>query len=98
MNDQTLVLRKPGLIEAEVDGEIVALHVDNGTCYGFNSTASIVWRMIEQPMTFADVRDALLRDFEVEPDVCAAQLTDLLGELERDGLIELRPDGAAAAR
>lgn len=97
MDKETLVLRKPGLIEAEVDGEIVALHVDNGTCYGFNTTASTVWRMIEQPMTFEAVRDALLRDFDVDPDTCASQLTDLLGELERDGLVELRAAGSTAA-
>lgn len=86
-----IVQRRPGLIEAEVDGEIVALHVDNGQCYGFNTTATVIWRMIEQPQSVEAIRDALVGEFDVEPEVCETQLTELLGELERDGLIEMRP-------
>jgi hypothetical protein len=40
-----------GVIEAEVDGELVALHVDKGTCYGFNGTATRIWALIETPLT-----------------------------------------------
>jgi hypothetical protein len=86
-----LVLRRAGLIEAEVDGELVALHVDNGTCYGFNGTATRIWAMVEEPKRLSELRDALVAEYDVEPDVCEAQLLDLLKDLESDGLIELRP-------
>jgi len=92
MSKDMLVLRRAGLIEAEVDGELVALHVDNGTCYGFNGTATRIWGMIEQPKRLGELRDALVRDYDVEPDVCEAQLLDLLKDLEADGLVELRPE------
>lgn len=85
-----LVLRRAGLIEAEVDGELVALHVDNGTCYGFNATATRVWAMIEEPKRLSELRDALVDEYDVEPEVCEAQLLDLLKDLEGDGLVELR--------
>ena len=86
-----IVTRRAGLIEAEVDGELVALHVDNGTCYGFNGTATRIWTMIEEPKKVSELRDALLDEYDVEPEVCEAQLLDLLKDLEGDGLIELRP-------
>lgn len=89
--DDMVVERRAGLIEAEVDGELVALHVDNGTCYGFNGTATRIWAMIETPKRLSELRDALVGEFDVEPDVCEAQLLDLLKDLEGDGLIELRP-------
>jgi hypothetical protein len=86
-----VVQRRAGLIEAEVDGELVALHVDNGTCYGFNTTATRIWAMIEEPKRLSELRDALTGEFDVAPDVCEAQLLDLLRDLEGDGLVELRP-------
>ncbi len=94
MVPELIVHRGSGLIEAEVDGEIVALHVENGQCYGFNGTATIIWKLIETPRSVASVRDELLQKFDVEPDVCEAQLMELLRELESDRLIELRsPEG-----
>jgi hypothetical protein len=86
------VVRRTGeLIEAEVDGELVALHVENGTCYGFNGTATRIWGLIEQPRRFSELKEELLREFDVDPSTCEAQLKDLLDELAADGLVEIRP-------
>jgi hypothetical protein len=86
-----IVSRRAELIETEVDGELVALHVDNGTCYGFNGTATRIWALIEQPRRFSELKDELTREFEVDPDVCERQLEELLRELEGDGLVEISP-------
>ncbi|HYD37363.1 MAG TPA: PqqD family protein [Allosphingosinicella sp.] len=83
--------RRAELIEAEVDGELVALHVDNGTCYGFNGTATRIWALIEQPRRFSELKEELIREFDVDPDLCERQLNELLRELEGDGLVELAP-------
>jgi Coenzyme PQQ synthesis protein D (PqqD) len=91
VDQDLLVQRRAGLIEAEVDGELVALHVDNGTCYGFNGTATRIWAMIEEPKRLSELRDALTAEYDVEADECEAQLLDLLKDLEGDGLLELRP-------
>ena len=86
-----MVRRIGEMIETEVDGELVALHIDNGTCYGFNGTATRIWAMIEQPKRFSELKEELLREFEVDPDLCEAQLSELLNELAADGLVEIRP-------
>lgn len=86
-----MVRRTGEMIEAEVDGELVALHVDNGTCYGFNGTATRIWALIEQPRRLSELKEELLREFDVDPSTCEAQLKDLLDELEADGLVEIRP-------
>lgn len=90
MND--LLVRRTGeMIETEVDGELVALHIDNGTCYGFNGTATRIWAMIEQPRRFSELKEELLREFDVSPETCETQLRELLDELATDGLVEIRP-------
>ena len=90
MNDM-LVRRTGEMIETEVDGELVALHVDNGTCYGFNGTATRIWAMIEQPRRLSDLTGELTREFDVDAATCEAQLRDLLDELAADGLVEIKP-------
>ena len=84
-----IVSRRAELIETEVDGELVALHIDNGTCYGFNGTATRIWALIEQPRRFSDLKNELTREFDVDPELCERQLGELLKELEADGLVEL---------
>ena len=96
MIDDVIVSRRASLLEAEVDGEIVALHVDNGTCYGFNATASRIWSLVETPMRLSELRDSLVAEFDVDPATCEAQLTELLAELQADGLVELQPVSASA--
>ena len=91
MFKEVLVQRRSGLIQAEVDDELVALHIDQGACYGFNPTATRIWSMIETPRRSTELRDALLRDYDVEPAACERQLMALLGQLEQDGLVELKP-------
>lgn len=91
MTQELIVSRGAELIETEVDGELVALHVDNGTCYGFNGTATRIWALIEQPKRFSELKEELIREFDVDPEVCERQLEELLRELEGDGLVELAP-------
>ena len=43
---ETVVTRIGGVLEAEVDGEVVALDIEKGTCYGLNKVGSRVWRLI----------------------------------------------------
>lgn len=87
--DKLLITRGTGLIEAEVDGEMVALHVDNGTCYSFNRTAYHVWRLVEQPSTLAEVCAALSTAFDVDPAICENEVRALLDDLAQDGLVTL---------
>ena len=59
--------RRGEMIETEVEGELVALHIDNGTCYGFNSTATRIWAMIEQPRLLSELTEELIREYDVDP-------------------------------
>jgi hypothetical protein len=91
MTRDAVVSRLPGLIEAEVDGELVGLHVDKGNCFGFNKTATRVWGLIEQPRTISQICEALVAEFDVEPDECEQQVRALLTDLEREELVRIVP-------
>lgn len=91
MGQDMRVERRGEMIETEVDGELVALHIDNGTCYGFNSTATRIWAMIEQPRLLSELAAELVLEYDVDTATCEAQLKELLDELAGDGLVEIRP-------
>jgi hypothetical protein len=89
--------RLPGLAEAQVDGELVALHIENGTYYSFNETAARIWALLERPKSVAELCAALAAEFEVDEDACREEIILLLKDLETDGLVDLVPADPAPA-
>ena len=65
-------------MEADIGDELVALDPKAGNCFGFNDVAAWVWRRLEQPATFDQLRDELLGDYEVSEEQCTAELKELL--------------------
>ncbi len=96
MAGDMLISRREGLIQAEVDGELVALHIDKGTCYGFNATATRIWSLIEQPRLLSELKQILLGEYDVDADTCDRQIREMVRELERDGLVAVEPAPAGA--
>ena len=81
--------RLPGLAEARVDGELVALHIENGTYYSFNETAARIWALLDHPKSVSELCAALAAEFEIDAQACAPEVLLLLRDLERDGLVDL---------
>lgn len=84
-----LIERCPGLIASRLDTEMVGLHIESGSFYGFNPTASRVWELIEQPRPLSDLCNALTAEFDVDVATCEADLRLLLADMAKDGLITL---------
>ena len=85
-------MRNDGLIEAEVENEIVALNVEKGTCYGLNPVGSRIWRLIAEPRSVHEICAKLLTEYKVEPSTCERQTLDLLEELRAEGLLTTRTE------
>lgn len=76
------------LLEADVGGELVALDAKAGRCFGFNAVATSVWRALERPKSFAELRDELLTEYEVDAEECDRDLRELLDDLSAKGLVK----------
>lgn len=92
-----VISRRSGLIEAEVDGELIGLHIENGSCYGFNRTATRIWSLIEQPTSLGEICAALVAEFRIGREECEQQVIALLENLKRQGLVDLSFPSAGGA-
>lgn len=71
----TQITRSDQLLATEVDGETVLMHVDQGRYYSLARTAHVIWELLEQPKTLAELCRALQTRFAgpaqaIESDTC----------------------------
>lgn len=88
------VKRRQSILEVELDHEIVALSVEQGSCLAFNESAAEVWKLLKEPARKRDLLRRLLDLYQVEPSICEAGLEGLLTRLTDLGLIELETRSA----
>jgi hypothetical protein len=77
-------------VSCVLDAETVILHFDKGLYFGLNDVGTIVWNEIQSPRTVREIRDAIMREYEVSTDQCEHDLMQLMHELSKQGLIEVR--------
>jgi hypothetical protein len=87
MTDHARIIRCEDLLEADVNGEIVALHVEKGQCYGMNAVASRVWALLAEPIAPAEICARLGEEFDVDPETCRTDVEALLADFRSEGLI-----------
>lgn len=88
MSDESpRIIRCDDLLEADVNGEIVALHIDKGQCYGMNNVASRIWQLLAEPTSAEQICATLAEEYEVDPATCRAEVDALLADLKAEGLI-----------
>lgn len=75
-----------------VDGEAVVLETESGTYYGLNEVATFVWDELDDPRTLADLRDAVVDEFDADPERVEADLRAVLEDMQDNGLIAVETD------
>lgn len=91
MSADLLIRRTGNLMESAIDDDLVALDIDQGSCFGFNAMAHRIWRMLDEPMHLSDLRERLLATYDVDPQTCDRDLRELLATLEENRLIMTAP-------
>ncbi|MBW4612042.1 MAG: lasso peptide biosynthesis PqqD family chaperone [Desmonostoc vinosum HA7617-LM4] len=93
--DYSRVVASQDQIFSELQGEAVILDIKSGVYYGLNQVGASIWNLIQTPKTVAEIRDALLNEYDVDAKACEADILVLLEELATKGLIEIKDEAAA---
>jgi hypothetical protein len=76
-------------VSCEQDGEAVILNLDDSVYYGLNETALAIWGLIGEPAFVWEIRDEIVRQFQVEPAGCERDILNLLGQLKDSSLLQI---------
>lgn len=95
LSDKTRITAIKAQVSSDLAGEAVILSLKSGVYYGLNAVGASIWMLIQEPKTIAEIRDALLQEYDVEADVCDRDLQGLLQDLIASELVEVE-DAATA--
>lgn len=84
-----ILCRRAGLPEAESGDEPFALHIEPGSGYGLDETATRVRKPIDRPRRLSGLSDLLRRKFDVRLEQCERDPGELLSDLEKDALVSI---------
>jgi len=89
---KTIVVASKENVSCSLGDEAAILHVRNGVYYGLDPVGARVWKLLEQPKSVADLRAAILDEYDVESAKCESDLLNLLEKLRTEGLIEIQSE------
>ena len=86
-HEQSLVVAAKDQVSCDLAGEAAILGLRDGVYYGLDLVGARVWNLIQEPKTFAALRDTLLGEYEVEASNLESDLRELLDQLSKHGLV-----------
>jgi len=90
LSANTIVGATSEQVSCAVGDESVILGLKNSVYYGMNPVGSAVWKLLLQKhRSVAELRDAVLEDYDVEKERCERDLLDLLEKMQAEGLIRV---------
>ncbi len=84
----TIVVTKDQ-VSADLSGEAAILNLKTSTYFGLNTVGASIWKLVREPKTVSQIRDAIIQEYDVEPERCEHDILELLQELSKHGLIEI---------
>ena len=85
--DGDQIVASPDLLTTRVDGEVLAMSVDRGACYGLDPIGLRIWELVETPITVGDLIARLTREYDVDDAVCRSDVCALLSSMASEGMI-----------
>lgn len=76
-------------VSADLGGEVAILSLANGVYYGLDDVGARVWALLQEPRTIAEIRDAIVAEYDVDEDVAGRDLLLLLTRLAAERLLQV---------
>jgi len=97
-----LFTRSRTVVSRVVGGETLIVPVrgkvgDLASIYSFNGTGSLIWQLLDEPQTAAQLSQMVARHYEVDPELAQKDVAQFIGEMFSVGLVEVVPVAAMTA-
>jgi len=87
VDENMRVVRNEAIPTGEVDGEMVALDLEKGSCFGMDRVGSAIWEIAARPVTIGEIADALAASHDVSRAQCLSDIAPFIDDLVAEGLL-----------
>jgi hypothetical protein len=87
LSDDTTLTVPEHVLARKAAGETVLLNIDNEQYYGLEGVGTRLWELVEAGTTFGETVSTLLGEYEVERDALVGDLSALVVDLQKNGLV-----------
>jgi Coenzyme PQQ synthesis protein D (PqqD) len=87
--DLSIVKRAVDQVSCDMAGEAIVLNMKSGVYFGMEQVASLIWNLVEKPRSVGEIRDAIMKEYDVDSNTCEKDLKSFLDHLQAAGLIEI---------
>ena len=85
----TTVARNETILFTDLDDTVVMMDVDEGRYYELDPVGAKIWTLLDTARTVAELCEALVAAYDVEPEVCRRDVLAFLNEIEDMGLVRV---------
>jgi hypothetical protein len=89
LSNTSKLIRAPGLIATDMDGETVMMDMETGAYFGLSGVGGRVWDLLAEPHSPSELAEVLVSEFDVDPETCRADLQQFLESLIENDLVRL---------
>lgn len=89
ISSTTLLKRKPDMVGANIDGDIVMMGVDQGQYYGITGVGSRVWELLEEPISIDSITEIICSEYDTEKATCHDDMSKFINDLINIDLVEV---------
>lgn len=96
-SDTLPVVHRPGVLWADVEGEVVVYDGAVGRAVLLSSTGSLLWPALSSPVTIRELASDVADVFEISPGEALDQVGAFVGQLLDNGLLQVTDEGVERA-
>lgn len=74
----------------DLSGEKVMIDFSTGKYFLLKGSANEIWDMLDQDITVADIKQNLMKIYDVDEETCLTSVQSFLLQMQQNGFIELQ--------
>ena len=86
MDAQTKLQHSPNATFQVVADEAIVIQLQTGVYYSLNAVGTAFWNLLDGQLTIGECASRIAAEYSAPPEVVLADLLELSGELEAEGL------------
>jgi hypothetical protein len=77
------------VVSCDLGGETAMLEMKEGVYYGLNEMGTVIWELIQEPITILELVDIILKDYEVDEETCFMDIVELIDQMVENKLVDV---------